>query len=82
MMRYSSKERLKHLRGAYPAGTRIVLVQMDNVQAPPTSMQGTVVGVDDTVSLLVQWDNGSGRNVICEFMSIVEISRLWIMTFF
>ena len=64
MMRYPNKERLEYLRGAYPAGTRIVLVQMDDAQAPPNGTKGTVVGVDDTGSLLVQWDNGSGLNVI------------------
>jgi hypothetical protein len=63
-MRYPNKERLEYLRGAYPAGTRIVLVQMDDAQAPPVGTNGTVVGVDDTGSLLVHWDNGSGLNVI------------------
>lgn len=64
MMRYPNKERLEYLRGAYPAGTRIALVQMDDTQAPPIGTKGTVVSVDDTGSLLVQWDNGSGLNVI------------------
>lgn len=63
-MRYPSKERLEQLHIAYPAGTRIVLVQMDDAQAPPIGTKGTVVGVDDTGSLLVHWDNGSGLNVI------------------
>ena len=40
---------------------------MDDVQAPPVGTKGTVKGVDDTASLLVDWDNGSGLNVIhCE----------------
>lgn len=63
-MRYPSKERLEHLRIAYPDGTRITLVQMDDAQAPPTGTKGTVVGVDDTGSLLVHWDNGSTLNVL------------------
>ena len=63
-MRYPNKERLEQLRSTYPAGTRIVLVQMDDAQAPPIGTKGTVVGVDDTGSLLVHWDNGSGLNVI------------------
>jgi hypothetical protein len=37
---------------------------MDDVQAPPAGTLGTVYGVDDTGSLLVHWDNGSGLNVI------------------
>jgi hypothetical protein len=37
---------------------------MDDVQAPPIGTKGTVHGVDDTGSLLVHWDDGSGLNVI------------------
>lgn len=64
MMRYPNKEQLEQLRSAYPDETRIVLVQMDDAQAPPIGTKGTVVGVDDTGSLLVHWDNGSTLNVL------------------
>ena len=37
---------------------------MDDPQAPPVGTEGTVTGVDDTGSLLVDWDNGSGLNVV------------------
>ena len=57
-------EELKRLRENYPAGTRVELLQMDDMQAPPVGTYGTVTGVDDTGSLLVNWDNGSGLNVI------------------
>lgn len=57
-------DELKSLRDRYPAGTRVELLQMDDVQAPPIGTKGTVTGVDDTGSLLVNWDNGSGLNVI------------------
>ncbi|MGI6033865.1 MAG: DUF4314 domain-containing protein [Coriobacteriales bacterium] len=57
-------EQLDILRKTYPDGTRVELVCMDDVQAPPVGTQGTVYGVDDTGSLLVRWDNGSGLNVI------------------
>ena len=63
-MRMIKPDQLKYLRKTYPAGTRVELVQMDDVQAPPTGTCGTVIGVDDTGSLLVNWDNGSGLNVI------------------
>ena len=63
-MRMIRPEQLKHLREIYPAGTRVELIQMDDAQAPPTGTCGTVIGVDDTGSLLVNWDNGSGLNVI------------------
>ena len=57
-------EELKRLRENYPAGTRVELLQMDDMQAPPVGTYGTVTGVDDTGSLLVNWDNGSDLNVI------------------
>ena len=63
-MRMIRPEQLKHLRETYPTGTRVELVQMDDAQAPPIGTKGTVTGVDDTGSLLVDWDNGSGLNVI------------------
>lgn len=55
---------LELLRSNYPRGTRVELLKMDDVQAPPIGTTGTVIGVDDTGSLLVDWDNGSGLNVI------------------
>jgi hypothetical protein len=37
---------------------------MDDIQAPPAGTLGTVLGVDDTGSLLMHWDNGSGLSVV------------------
>lgn len=63
-MRYPSRETVEGIRREYPAGTRVELLRMDDAQAPPAGMKGTVLGVDDTGSLLMRWDNGSGLNVI------------------
>lgn len=63
-MRFPNKEQVELLRKKYPTGTRVELLQMEDVQAPPRGTKGTVYGVDDTGSLLVHWDNGSGLNVI------------------
>ena len=63
-MRFPSKEIVEQVRRQYPTGTRLELLHMDDVQAPPTGTKGTVEGVDDTASLLVAWDNGSHLNVI------------------
>ena len=52
------------IKAKYPIGTRVELVKMDDVQAPPIGTKGTVTGVDDTGSLMVDWDNGSGLNVV------------------
>lgn len=63
-MRFPSRKEVEAVRKAYPAGTRVELVQMEDLQAPPIGTKGTVTGVDDTGSLLVSWDNGSGLNVV------------------
>ena len=56
-------EQLRHLRETYPAGTRVELLQMDDPQAPSIGTRGTVIGVDDIGSIMVDWDNGSGLSV-------------------
>ena len=63
-MRFPSRQIVESLRKQYPAGTRVELLQMEDMQAPPIGTKGTVTGVDDTGSLMVAWDNGSGLNVI------------------
>lgn len=64
MMNFPNRETVERIRSEYPVGTRVELVKMDDVQAPPVGTKGTVKGVDDTASLLVDWDNGCGLNVI------------------
>ena len=63
-MNFPDKQTVERVREEYPAGTRVILEQMDDPQAPPIGTMGTVTGVDDTASLLVNWDNGSGLNVV------------------
>lgn len=63
-MRFPSKATVELLRRRYPVGTRVELVQMDDAQTPPVGTLGTVWGVDDTGSIMVHWDNGSGLNVV------------------
>ena len=63
-MRLPSEKEVERIRKNYPAGCRVELVKMDDVQAPPVGTRGTVLGVDDTGSLLMRWDTGSGLNVI------------------
>ena len=58
------KELLDIIKRSYPKGTRVVLEHMDDIQAPPKGTKGTVVGVDDIGSILVDWDNGSSLNVV------------------
>ena len=63
-MNFPNREAVERVRREFPAGTRVELVRMDDVQAPPIGTKGTVTGVDDTASVMVAWDNGSSLHVI------------------
>ena len=63
-MKFPSKDIVEKVRAEYPVGTRVELVKMDDVQAPPIGTKGTVKGVDDIGSLLINWDNGCGLNAV------------------
>ena len=63
-MFFPSRDIVERVKKEYPADTRVELVRMDDVQAPPIGTKGTVIGVDDTASIMVAWDNGSSLNVV------------------
>lgn len=63
-MMFINSKTLERLKKDFPAGTKVRLVKMDDVQAPPIGTIGTVTGIDDTGSLLMKWENGSRLNVI------------------
>lgn len=63
-MQFPNKETVARVRTQFTSGTRVQLLEMDDPQAPPVGMKGTVRWVDDTASLCVEWDNGSSLNVI------------------
>ena len=46
---------------------------MDDEQAPPIGTKGTVTGVDDTASIMVDWDSGSHLNVVYEEDSCAKL---------
>lgn len=68
---------LETLRQEFPVGARVELVKMDDKQAPPIGTRGTVRGVDDIGSIMVDWDTGSGLHVlygvdICKKLNYVK----------
>ena len=69
-----SREIIEKLKETYPVGTRVKLIQMEDIQAPPTGTLGTVYGVDAIGSILVKWDNGSMLNVIFRVDRIEKVS--------
>ena len=63
-MRNATQNEVKELRTQFPIGTRVELVEMDDIQAPPVGTKGTVIGVDDIGSIMVAWDNRSRLHVV------------------
>ncbi|MCD7921870.1 MAG: DUF4314 domain-containing protein [Clostridiales bacterium] len=57
-MRFPDRKLVEKVREEYPAGCRVELVRMDDVQAPPSGTMGTVCAVDDAGDLCIRWDNG------------------------
>ena len=64
MSNWPSRETVERIRKQYPSGSRVELISMEDEQAPPIGTNGTVIGVDDIGSIMVQWDNGSSLNVV------------------
>lgn len=48
----------------YPIGTRVKLIEMDDVQAPIPGTFGTIISIDDIGDLMVSWDDGSSLKLI------------------
>ena len=63
-----TKETLKKVRAvkdAYKKGTRIIMVEMDDIYNPIQQGEvGTVVGVDDIGQIMMKWDNGSRLSIV------------------
>ena len=80
-MKLLSEAKLRQLRAEYPTGTRIELVSMDDPQAPPVGTKGTVRLVDAIGSLVVDWDNGSGLNVIYGEDVVKKLDTVTVITY-
>ena len=73
-MKFPTKAQVQYVRSQYPAGTRVALVQMDDPQSPPVGTKGTVIGVDDTGSLVV--NNPRLKSRACERSLFQEFKTL------
>ena len=62
-MKSTDRKVVERLRERYPKGTRVELVRMEDIQAPPIGTKGTVTAVDDMGTVHVRWDNGSSLGV-------------------
>ncbi|MGN1044022.1 MAG: DUF4314 domain-containing protein [Acutalibacteraceae bacterium] len=63
-MKRINREVIESIKEEYPKGTRVELLKMDDVQAPPIGTRGTVRGIDSLGSIMVNWDNGSTLSVV------------------
>ena len=70
-----TKNILEGLRKQYPVGSRVELLKMEDIQAPPIGTQGTVKGIDDIGSIMVSWDNGSSLSVVYGEDEVRRISQ-------
>jgi hypothetical protein len=77
-MKIPTKLQLEAARAKYPRGARVELPSgMDDPNSPlPAGTQGTVVGVDDMLNLMVRWDNGSSLNAIIGHDDIRKVSAV------
>lgn len=66
------RRRAEIIKKQFPAGTRVMLKEMDDPQAPPYGALGTVMCVDDIGTIHVQWDIG-GTLGVTEIDEIVKI---------
>lgn len=65
-----------YIKSAYPVGTRVELLSMDDPYRPVAAgTRGTVRCVDDIGTIHVDWDNGRGLGLIVgvdEFQKVKE----------
>ena len=64
-MNLPRREIVDRINAEYPEGTRVELVSMNDPYTKiPEGTKGTVRSVDDTGTIFVNWDNGSGLGIV------------------
>ena len=66
------RKRIKVIREQYPAGTRVVLLKMDDELAPQKGTHGTVINVDNIGTVHIRWDTGETLGAIIGLDSIAR----------
>ena len=62
---FPNREAVEQVRRMYPTGCRVELISMDDPYSSLTpGTKGIVSSVDDTGTVFVDWDNGSGLGVV------------------
>ena len=68
------RKRAAVIKKQFPEGTRVMLKEMDDPQAPHFGALGTVMSVDDIGTIQVIWDCGSTLGVT-DHDEVVVIER-------
>lgn len=63
-MTLEEHRQIKNLKSKYLPGTEIMLIKMNDFQAPPFGTKGKVDYVDDLGNIHMIWDNGSTLSLI------------------
>lgn len=53
------QETIDWIKAAFPSGTRLRLLEMDDPQPKAAGSEGTVQKVDDNGMVIVKWDDGT-----------------------
>lgn len=62
---FPDEHTVKRVQNMYPAGTRVELIQMDDLYSHlKPGDKGTVRFVDDTATVFVDWGCGSGLGIV------------------
>ena len=64
---------VKRLKERYPKGTKVRLLGMEDIQAPPVGTLGIVMFVDDIGTIHVRWENGSSLGLVWGEDSFEEV---------
>ena len=59
-----TSEEIKLIKEKYVAGMKIELIKMYDLYAPVSGTRGTIIGVDDSGKILMNWETGSSLSLI------------------
>lgn len=59
-----TQEEIQQIKEKYVAGTKVELIKMYDLQAPPPNTRGFIDFIDDTGTLHIKWENGSGLGLV------------------
>lgn len=67
-------DKIKAIKEQYPKGSRVILIKMDDPQAPAKGTEGTVEFVDDIGTVHVTWDTGEKLGAILD-EDVIKIKK-------